>query len=52
MNKDGGWEKVKITSRFSRKSGYINMQTEEGDKAGVDLTAGSWKYSILAAKGI
>ena len=36
LNKDGGWEKVTITSRISRKSGYVNVKNIDGDKAGVD----------------
>ena len=31
LNKDDGWEKVKIKSTFSRKAGYITVQNEEGD---------------------
>ena len=26
LNNKGGWEKVKITNRVSRKSGYVNVQ--------------------------
>ena len=26
LNKDGGWEKVTVTSRYSRKSGYVNVK--------------------------
>ena len=37
MNKYGGWIKVKIISRFSRKSGYLNIKNKDGDIAGVDL---------------
>ena len=52
LNKDGGWEKVTVTSRYSRKSGYVNVKNTDGDKAGVDLATGSWRYSVLAAEGI
>ena len=32
LNKDGGWQKVKITYSVSRKSGYVNIQNNEGYK--------------------
>lgn len=41
LNNKGGWEKVKITNRVSRKSGYVNVQKEEGDQRGFDLPTGS-----------
>ena len=52
LNKDGGWEKVTVTSRYSRRSGYVNVKNSDGDKVGVDLATGSWKYNVLAAEGI
>ena len=30
----------------------MNVKNLYGDKAGVDLATGSWKYSVLAAEGI
>ena len=41
LNNKGGWEKMKITNRVSRKSGYVNVQKEEGDQRGFDLPTGS-----------
>ena len=41
LNNKGGWEKVKITNRVSRKSGYVNVQKEEGYQRGFDLPTGS-----------
>ena len=41
LNNKGGWEKVKITNRVSRKSGSVNVQKEEGDQRGFDLPTGS-----------
>ena len=51
MNKDGGWEKVMVTSRYSRKFGYVKVKNLDSDKAGVDLATESWKYSVLGAEG-
>ena len=28
------------------------MKNTDGDKAGVDLATGSWRYSVLSAEGI
>ena len=52
LNKDVGWEKVTVSSRYFRRSGYVNVENSDGDKFGVDLATGSWKYDVLAAEGI
>ena len=52
LNKSGGWEKVTVTSRYFSKSGYVNVKNSDGDKFGVDLATGGWKYNVLASEGI
>ena len=41
LNNKGGWEKVKITNRVSRKYVYLNVQNEEVDHRGFDLATRS-----------
>ena len=52
LDKEGEWQKVTVINRYSKRSAWMNVENEEGQKAGVDLATGNWKYSVLAAEGI
>ena len=52
LDPEGRWKRVTVTNRYSKRSGWVNVKDAEGNRSGVDLATGSWKFNVLAAEGV
>ena len=52
LQRDDTWKEAKITSKYAKRSAWMNITDDSGNKKGIDLATGSQKYNVLIAKSI